>query len=73
MRESDKIHHSGQQNIQMLVDFVGYVKRDCVMDKIYFNFHYIPDLIIKQGYLRKDYEKILKLLNKTKGLYIKSK
>jgi hypothetical protein len=57
----------------MLVDFVGYVKRDCVMDKIYFNFHYIPDLIIKQGYLRKDYEKILKLLNKTKGLYIKSK
>ena len=35
------------------------VKQDCVMDKIYFNFFYIPDLIVRKKVSRKDYEMIL--------------
>lgn len=69
-READKIYIAGQQSMQMLNDFVQLVRRDCVMNKIYFNFHYIPDLIVKQAYSRKDYELILKLLTKVKQLYI---
>lgn len=43
------------------------------MDKIYFNFFYIPDLIVRKKVSRKDYEIILKVLNKVKKAYIESK
>lgn len=57
----------------MLQDFVAAVKQDCVMDKYFFNFMYIPDLIVRRQCNRKDYELILKVLNKVKGSYIESK
>jgi len=50
----------------MLTDFVNAVKQDCSIDKQHFNFYYIPDLIVRRKYNRKDYEPILKLLNKVK-------
>jgi len=43
------------------------------MDKFFFNFFYIPDLIVRRAYSRKDYELILKVLNKVKTSYIESK
>ena len=43
------------------------------MDKIYFNFFDIPDLIIKMKYSRKDYDMIIKILQKVKKSYLESK
>ena len=43
------------------------------MDKIYFNFFDIPDLIIKMKYTRKDYDMIIKILQKVKKSYLESK
>ena len=52
-------------------DFVTCVKQECVMDNHYFSFFEIPELIIKKGYSRKEYDEyILKLLNKVKTRYL---
>ena len=57
--------------MDFLHDFVTCVKQDCVMDQHYFSFFEIPDLIIRKGYSRKEYEEfILKLLNKVKTRYL---
>lgn len=72
-RVADQLQHTFNANFQMLQDFVAAVKQDCVMDKFYFNFMYIPDLIVRRQCNRKDYELILKVLNKVKGSYIESK
>ena len=40
------------------------------MNQHYFSFYDIPDLIIKKKYQRKDYESIIKLLNKVKKSYL---
>jgi len=40
------------------------------MDKFYFNFFYIPDLIIRLKYNLKDYDLVLKILKKVKIAYI---
>jgi folylpolyglutamate synthase/dihydropteroate synthase len=57
----------------MLTDFVNAVKQDCSIDKQHFNFYYIPDLIVRRKYNRKDYEPILKLLNKVKKQFLETK
>lgn len=60
--------------MDFLHDFVTCVKQDCVMDQHYFSFFEIPDLIIRKGYSRKEYEEfILKLLNKVKTRYLAQK
>jgi DNA-directed RNA polymerase sigma subunit (sigma70/sigma32) len=44
------------------------------MDQHYFSFFEIPDLIVKKGYSRKEYEEfIIKLLNKVKTRYLSQK
>ena len=40
------------------------------MNQHYFSFYDIPDLIVKKKYQRKDYENIIKLLNKVKKSYL---
>ena len=60
--------------MDFLHDFVACVKQECVMDQHYFSFFEIPDLIVKKGYSRKEYEEfILKLLNKVKTRYLAHK
>ena len=54
-------------------DFVAAVKQDCVVAKFYFNFYYIPDLIMRQKYTRPQYQTILKVLNKVKRAYLDQK
>ena len=49
------------------------VKQDCVMDKIYFNFFYIPDLIVRKTGRFKNVVIVGKVLNKVKKAYIESK
>lgn len=40
------------------------------MDKIYFNFFDVPDLIVKNNYKRHEYDMILKVLLKVKNSYL---
>ena len=72
-READKLQMQFTQALQLLQDFVLCVRQDCVMDKNYFNFFYIPDLIVRKKYQRKEYELILKILKKVKVAYIEAK
>lgn len=44
-----------------------------MLDHYYFSYYDIPDLIVKKKYSRKDYDVILKLLNKTKRAYLLEK
>ena len=63
-----------RQKMEFLHEFITCVKQECVMDHHYFSFFEIPDLIIKKGYSRKEYEEfILKLLNKVKTRYLAQK
>ena len=57
----------------MLRDFATVVRTECVMKGQFFSFYDIPDLIIKKKYPKKDYEQIIKLLNKVKKLYLAHK
>lgn len=59
---------------KLLDAFADLVKNECVLNRHYFSFFDIPDLIIRQKYSKKDYkEHILKLLNKIKATYLKDK
>ena len=57
----------------MLEDFCKLVKDDCAADREHFNFYFVPDLIVRKGYKRKDYEHIIKLLKKVKENYLAQK
>ena len=50
----------------MIEDFALVVKQDYVMEKFFFNFFDMPDLIVKMKYTRKDYELVIKMLKKVK-------
>lgn len=54
-------------------DFAAIVRSECVMNSHYFSFYDIPDLIIKKKYQRKEYDSIIKLLNKVKKSYLVQK
>ena len=57
----------------MICDFVQQVRSDCVIDKLYFDFFSIPDLIVKMKYSKKDYDVILKILLKVKKSFLEQK
>ena len=59
--------------LTLLKDFSAVVKTECVMKSVFFSFYDIPDLIIKKRYPRKDYDLIIKLLNKVKKLFLAHK
>ena len=56
--------------MQVMRDFAQVVRVECVMNQYFFSFYDIPDLIVKKKYARKDYELIIKLLNKVKKAYL---
>ena len=43
------------------------------MDKLYFNFFDVPDLIVRNNYKRREYDMILKILLKVKNSFLESK
>lgn len=43
------------------------------MDKFYFNFYDVPDLIVKNQYARREYDLILKVLLKVKNSFLETK
>jgi len=57
----------------LLNDFVTAVKQECVIDHDFFIFFDIPELIVKKGYSRKEYEDIIKVVQKVKTLYLAEK
>lgn len=57
----------------LLRDFAAIVRAECVLEQNFFSFYDIPDLIVKKKYSRKDYESIIKLLNKVKKAYLVEK
>ena len=59
--------------MNLLRDFVAVVKIECVLNQYFFSFYDIPELIIKKRYSRKDYDHIVKILNKTKKFYLLEK
>jgi hypothetical protein len=59
--------------MHLLREFVGIVKIECVLNQYFFSFYDVPDLIIKRKYSRKDYEVLIKILNKVKKYYLTEK
>ena len=60
--------------MRILHEFVLAVKQDCVIKGQYFWFNQIPDLIVKKGYSRKDYEEnLLKVLKKVQVRFLAQK
>ena len=57
----------------MLNEFVASVKQECVVDRDYFILFDIPDLIVKKKLARKDYDQVIKIVNKVKNRYIAEK
>ena len=70
---ADKFERGYEENYRMLQTFVSQVRVDCVIDKVYFDFFSIPDLILKMKYSKKDYDIILKVLLKVKNSYLEQK
>ena len=70
---AEKFEKVFKDTFQILQDFVQHVKQDCVMDKFFFNFFDIPDLIIKMKYTRNQYDMIVKVLLKVKNSYLEAK
>ena len=62
-----------QARFTVIQDFVNSVRQECVINQNYFNFHDIPDHILKQGYQRKDYDDVIKILLKVKAKYLADK
>jgi hypothetical protein len=57
----------------MLKEFVYVVKQQLCMDKSYFQFGNIPDVILPNKEFVKNYDRILKVLKKVKKLYYEQK
>ena len=57
----------------LYVAFVNIVKAECIMDGAFFNFTSLPDLIVRKGYTRKQYETITKLLVSVKDAYLEQR
>jgi hypothetical protein len=57
----------------LLREFAVTVRAECVMEQNFFSFYDIPDLIVKKKFTRKDYESIIKMLNKVKKAYLVEK
>lgn len=49
------------------------MRTECVLNGHFFSFYDIPDLIVKKKFQRKDYDYIIKLLNKVKKSYLVQK
>lgn len=77
IKDVEKILESQSKNYKqeatLFNDFITIVKTQCVLNQHYFSFFDIPDLIVKRKYSRKDYEHIIKLLNKVKKIYLLEK
>lgn len=56
-----------------LRDFSQIVKTECVLNQYFFSFYDIPDLIIKRKYRGKDFDNIMRLLNRVKKAYLVQK
>jgi hypothetical protein len=59
-----------KQESNLLREFAMTVRSECVMNQHFFSFFDVPDLILKKKYPKKDYETIIKLLNKVKKAYL---
>lgn len=77
IKDIERLQENDQRNFKaeflMLKDFAQVVKSECVMKAQFFSFYDIPDLIVKKRYTRKDYDVIIKLLNKVKKLFLAHK
>ena len=56
-----------------LRDFANVVRSECVLNSYFFSFYDIPELIVKKKYQRKEYDLIIKILNKVKKAYLLQK
>lgn len=59
--------------MKLLHKFVGEIKQDLVMDRSYFQFQAVADLICKNREYSKNYEKLLKIMKKVKDAYYSAK
>ena len=58
---------------ELLVNFIGDVKQDCLMNANYFNFMQVPECILKKNFNRKQFDIIIKLLGSVKDAYLKER
>jgi len=65
--------YSFNGEFRILERFAGWVKSECVLDQTKFNFHDIPELVVRKQVTKKDYEGISKLLLKVKRSYLEEK
>ncbi len=59
--------------MRLLADVVEQIKAECVLNQHFFNFFDIPDLIIKRKLSPREYELVIKYLNKVRKAYIVAK
>lgn len=52
------------REFKVLESFVALVKQELVLEKHYFNFYEVPELMVKRKFQKKDFENVKKLLLK---------
>lgn len=57
----------------MLEKFAGWVKAEAALKQVYFNFHHVPDLILRKQVTKTDYAQIKRLLLKVKAAFLQDK
>ena len=56
--------------MQLFEKFAGWVRAEAALKQIYFNFHHIPDLILRKQVTKADYAQIKRLLLKVKTVFL---
>lgn len=59
--------------MQLFEKFAGWVRAEAALKQIYFNFHHIPDLILRKQVTKTDYAQIKRLLLKVKTVFLLDK
>ena len=61
------------REFKVLESFVALVKQELVLEKHYFNFYEVPELMVKRKFQKKDFENVKKLLLKVQKAYLAQK
>lgn len=66
----DSLQSNFNAEVRVMERFAGWVRSDIIINQFYFNFFDIPELIVKRGVSKRDYECISKMLVKVKRSYL---
>ena len=64
---------NSNEKLDILREFVGHIKKECIMNEHYFTFHSLPEMIVKKKYKRAHYEVTKKMMLHVKQAYLQQK